>query len=306
MNNKFSKTTIAVGILFVLGLSCSESDSLTPAETPTSGKTTVYCEEGFSIQMKNQAYTFHEIYERAAVNVQYVNEKIALEGLYNDCCKVICIPRTLTTDEMKRFNAANIFPKPVFIAKSALAFVTANNSGDSVLSITKIKALLSGADTTYRMVFDNQNSGVARYLKDSVLQGKEFGRNCYAVKNTEELVSKVSELKRVIGILDYGWISDKDETTSKNILSKVRPLAVSKEDKGTAYYPDQSNIETRDYPFCRYMYMMQRSGDFTTGAGFISFVAGQKGQLMILKAGLVPAMRQERVIEINTAPLGSQ
>lgn len=306
MINSFSRTVICFSALVLVGLSCSESTSLTPQETPTSGKTKVFCEEGFTIPMKVQAYTFHEIYPKAEAEVTYVNEKTALEGLFNDCCKVIVLSRTLTENEIKRFNAANIFPKPVFVAKNALAFVTANNSGDTVLSVTQIKALLSGADTSYKMVFDNQNSGVARFLKDSVLQGKDFGKNCFAVKTSEELVSAVAASKKVIGIMDYAWISDTDETISKNILSKIRTLAVSGKEKERAYYPDQSNIETRDYPFCRYMYMMQRGGDFTTGAGFISFVAGQKGQLMFLKSGLVPAIRQERMIEINTAPLGGQ
>jgi len=306
MVNSFSRTVLLFAASVLVALSCTESESLNPEETPTSGHLKVFCEEGFTVPFKIQAYTFQEIYPKASVKVTYVNEKEALEGLYNDCCKVIVLSRILTENEIKRFGAANIIPKQTFIAKNALAFVTALASGDSVLSVQKIKALLSGTDTSYKMVFDNQNSGVARFLKDSVLQGKDFGKNCYAVKNSEELVNMVAQSKNAIGIMDYAWLSDKDETITKELLKKVRPLAVSRQEKETAYYPDQSNIETRDYPFCRFVYLVQRGGEFTPAAGFISFVAGQKGQLMLLKSGLVPAMRQERVIEINTAPLGSQ
>ena len=292
--------------MLVIGLACSESESLTPTETPTSGVVKVYCEEGFSVPMKVQVYTFGEIYPRAKAEITYVSEKAALEGLYNDCCKVAVLSRRLSAGEEKRFRAANIFVKQVFIAKNALAFVVRAGSADSVLSVERVRRLLSGADTSRRMVFDNQNSGVARFLKDSVLQGKPFGKNCFAVKSTEALVSQVNGSDKVIGIMDYAWISDKDETTCKEILKKVKPLAVSAAEGGVAYFPDQSNIETRDYPFCRYVHMIQRGGEFTPAAGFVAFVAGQKGQLMLLKAGLVPALRQERMIEINTAPLGSQ
>lgn len=304
MPNKLAYSVIYFMVFLLLAFSCAQRDSLTPEETPTTGTVKFYCEEGFLVPTKVQVYTFEQIYDRAKVRVNYVNEKEALEGLYNDCCKVILLSRKLTEAELKKFKAANIIPKEVFIAKNALAFVTPVNSPDSVLSVEKIRALLSGNDTSYKLVFDNRNSGVARYLKDSVLGGKEFGSNCYAVKNTEELVNMVGNVKNAIGIIDYAWISDKDETICKEKLTKIRPLAVSLKEKETAYYPDQSNIETRDYPFCRYMYLIQRGGDFTPAAGFISFVAGQKGQLMFLKSGLVPAMRQERVIEINTAPLG--
>lgn len=306
MNNRFAHSSVFFIILLIIGMACSESESLTPGETPTSGIAKVYCEEGFTVPMKLQAYTFGEIYPRASAAVSYVNEKTALEGLHKDCCKVAVLPRRLTGDEEKRFKAANIFIRQTFIAKSALAFVVPAGVPDSTISVDRIRRLLSGEDTSYQMVFDNQNSGVARFLKDSVLGGKDFGPNCFAVKNTEQLVQKVGISNRAIGIMDYAWISDKDETITKEILKTIRPLAVSAQEGATAFFPDQSNIETRDYSFCRYMYMMQRGGEFTPAAGFISFVAGQKGQLMLLKSGLVPALRQERMIEINTAPLGSQ
>ena len=109
----------------------------------------------------------------------------------------------------------------------------------------------------------------------------------------------------IIGVMDYSWLSDTDETITKEILAKIRTLSVSLQDGKKGFYPDQSNIQTRDYPFCRYTYIMRRSGDFTLGAGFVAFVAGQKGQLMMLKTGLVPAFRQEREVEVNTAPLGN-
>jgi len=284
--------------------SCNQSDK--PADmpnTPTSGVVKVFCEEGFTIPLKLQAYTFEQIYSNTNVVVKYTNEKEAIEGLFNDSCKVIIISRKLSAEEEKKFSAANLFPKQTCIAKNALAFVVNHSSLDSVISFHKIKTLLSGTDTSLKIVFDNQNSGVTRFLKDSVMHGKDFGKNCFAVKNTDELVKYVSENKNCVGVMDYSWLSDKEETVTQEILKKVRPLAVSVETRQKAYYPDQSNIETRDYPFCRYVYIMRRSADFTLGTGFLVFVAGQKGQLMVLKSGLVPMYRQERVIEVNTSSL---
>ncbi len=275
-------------------------------DTPTSGNVKVFCEEGFSLPMKREVYTFQKFYDRAKVEVNFVNEKQAIEALYNDCCKVILISRALSDEEQKKFKAINVSANQTCIAKNAVAFVVRLSSTDSVISVQRIKALLSGADTTYNLVFDNENSGVTKFLKDSVLQGKPFGKNCFAVNRTEELIKLVSEKKHVIGVMDYAWLSDTDETITKEILTKIRPMAISLQQGKTGFYPDQSNIQTRDYAFCRYVYIMRRSGDFTLGAGFIAFVAGQKGQLMMLKTGLVPAFRQEREVEINTAPLGNQ
>ncbi|MGZ3866364.1 MAG: PstS family phosphate ABC transporter substrate-binding protein [Bacteroidia bacterium] len=302
MKNKF--LLIAASTLL---FSCGQplvSDKI--PDTPTSGEVKVFCEEGFASIMKRQTVTFEELYTNAKVHVNFVNEKQAIEGLYNDCCKVIVISRVLSADEEKKFNTANLFPRQICIAKNAIAFLSNISSADTTISAEKIKALLSGADSSYNLVFDNDNSGVTKYLKDSLLKGKPFGKNCFATKNTQELVKLLGERKNTIGVIDYSWISDMDETSTKEILTKVRPLAVSSHEKENGFYPDQSNIETKEYPFCRYTYIMRRSADFTLGAGFMAFVAGPKGQLIMLKAGLVPAFRQERQVEINTAPLGNQ
>ena len=301
------KALLMLAVSGLLLFSCNQSER--PEDmpnTPTAGVLQVFCEEGFTLPMKNQANTFMEIYASSKIEVAYVNERDAIQGLFNDCCKVILISRNLSEGELKKFAAANLFPKQTCVAKSALAFVVASNSPDTSFSVQQLTDILSGTDTSYTIAFDNENSGVTRFMKDSLLQGKNFGKNCFAVKSTPELIDKVAAGKKTIGVIDHAWIGDKDETVTKEIMTKVRPLAVAKEKGKAAYYPDQSNIETRDYPFCRYMYIMRRSDDFTLGTGFIAFVAGQKGQLMLLKAGLVPAFRQERVIEVNTAPLGSQ
>jgi phosphate transport system substrate-binding protein len=273
-------------------------------DSPTTGTVKLYCEEGFSLPMKNQIYTFEALYKYAHVNAKYVSEKEAVEGLFNDSCKLILISRRLSDEELKRFKAGNLYPRQTCVAKNALAVIVAREAVDSVLLVSQIKSLLSGEVTDKNIVFANENSGTATYLKDSLLGGIAFGKNCFAVKNTDELIKYVTENKNAIGILDYSWISDKDETIAQGILQKVRVLPIAAEAGKPAYYPDQSNIELKAYPFCRYMHLIRRSPDFSLGAGFIAFVAGQKGQLMMLKAGLDPAFPQERVVEINTAPLG--
>lgn len=277
--------------------------------TPTSGVMNVFCEEGFTTEIKSQAYTFEKIYANAKLNVKFTSEKEAIEGLFYDSCKVIVISRELGAEETKKFNAANLFPKSTFIFKDAIALVVSADFADSVISTDQLKAILSGDTSAFpaaSVVFDNTNSSSAAFLKDSLLAGKAFGKNCYAVKNTAELIDKIATAKNAIGIMDYAWLSDSDEPLTREYLKKVRTLAVARPGEKNAYYPDQSNIQTGDYPFTKKVYIMRRSADFSLGAGFITFVAGPKGQIMILKAGLAPWRQPERMIEVNMSPLGSE
>ena len=296
---------------FLLLTCCNTSTKTSDIpNTPTSGELKVFCEEGMFLHIRNQAYTFEQIYHNSKINVNYVNEKQAIEGLYNDSCKVIIISRVLSTDELKKFKAKNLYPTQICIAKSALAFVMPVNSADSVISTDRIKRIISGEDTTHNMVFDNDNSGVTRFLKDTMLQGKTFGKNCFALKNTTELINHISATKNTIGVLDYAWLSDLDDSTTKVFLNKVKILAVSDSRPKAqdsrlklAYMPDQSNIQTNDYPLCRHVYAIRRSAEFSLGTGFSLFVAGQKGQIMFLKQGLIPFVQPNRAVEVNTEPL---
>src|SRR5246127_572048 len=291
-----------LSILFFISCNTSTKTSDVP-NTPTSGELKVFCEEGMLLHIKNQAYTFEKIYFNAKINVQYVNEKQAVEGLYNDSCKVIVISRCLSENELKQFKAKNIYPTQICVAKSALAFVVPVNSTDSVISTEKIKNIISGADTSYSVVFDNENSGTTRFLKDTLLQGKPFGKNCFALKNTTDLINHIGKNKNTIGALDYAWLSDLDDSISKAFLTTVKTLAVSTNGSKIAYMPDQSNIQTNDYPLCRHVYAIRRSAEFSLGTGFSLFIAGQKGQIMFLKQGLIPYVQPGRVVEINTEPL---
>jgi phosphate transport system substrate-binding protein len=64
--------------------------------------------------------------------------------------------------------------------------------------------------------------------------------------------------------------------------------------------PYQAYIKTKDYPFTRNVFMINRQTRAGLGMGLVSFVAGDKGQLMILKSGLVPAIAPVRLVQINT------
>ena len=51
------------------------------------------------------------------------------------------------------------------------------------------------------------------------------------------------------------------------------------------------------YPLCRELYVISREGRTGLGTGFASFVAGDNGQRIFLKAGLVPATVPVRLVQ---------
>ena len=303
------KSTFVLILFSIFLCSCGLNDDNRKKDTPTSGSANLYFDEGLTLHINNQIFTFKSTYKNADIVLRSSNEKECIEALYNDSSKVIAISRPLTEKELAQFKAKNIYPQTSFVAGDAIAFVVSKDFADSTISLIELTDLLKGNDSTLlkgqhiKLVFDNANSGSTRQLKDSLIPGSAFGGNCTTVNNTRELIKAIATNSLAIGVCDYAWLSDKDDTTTKEFLKQVKILAVSKKNNETAYMPDQSNIATKDYPLCRTICIIRRSAEFSLGKGIETFIAGEKGQLMFLKQGLPPNRQEERLIEVDMTPL---
>ncbi len=219
--------------------------------------------------------------------------------------------RDLSKDERKKFEKVNLFPISTKIAEDAIALIVNNDNMDTVLTVEKIKSILLGKDTlwnqlnkqsqlgTINVVFDNNGSANTNYMRDSLLKGAAFAKNTFAVKSNPEVIDYVSSHKNAIGILSVNWISDKDDPATMSFLKKIKVVAVAKNKEAEPVKPYQAYIKTKEYPFTRDVYTINRQTRAGLGMGFVSFVAGEKGQIMILKAGLIPAISPVRLVEIN-------
>jgi len=304
------KLSVTFIFCILLCTSCFLNDDTRKKDSPTTGYLKLYFEEGLITHVKSQIQAFQSTYINANIELVPSNEKECIEALYNDSSKAIIITRTLTEKELTQFKNKNINLQTSIIAKNAIAFIVPINFPDSVISLKQLKDLLAGNDSSYvkgvklNVMFDNQNSGSTRFLKDSLLPNQNFGQNCSASQNGKELILKISTTQNAIGVCDYAWFSDKDNPETKELTKGVKLLAVSREETKTAYMPDQSNIATNDYPFTRTVCFIKRSSEFSLGKGVQTFIAGPIGQLMILKQGLVPNRQEERLIEVDMTPIG--
>jgi len=302
------KLFIATIISFVFFVSCGTRDRKQD-NSPTSGKADFFFDEGLTLHVENQIYTFKTLYKYADIALHPSTEKKCIEALFNDSGKVIAISRPLTEEELAKFKAKNIYPQTSFVAGDAIAFVVSKEFADSTISLSEITELLKGNDSTLlsgqhiKLVFDNANSGCTRQLKDSLIPNGTFGNNCSSVNNTMELMKAITSNSLAIGVCDFAWLSDKDDNTTKEFLKTIKILAVSKNNNETAYMPDQSNIAIKAYPLCRTICIIRRSAEFSLGKGIETFIAGPTGQLMFLKQGLPPNRQEERLIEVDVTPL---
>jgi phosphate transport system substrate-binding protein len=306
-----NKIVLLVITSFIVLLACGGPTGTEPTDTPTSGEVNVVIDESFTRLFDTQIYTFESIYKNAKIHAKYLHEDEALQRMINDSCKVVVMCRDITKEERKQFELKNIFPKSVKIAEDAIVLLVNPENTDTTLTVEKVKSILLGNDSTWsqlnknsklgaiNVVFDNKGSANAHYMQDTLLQGKTFGKNVFAVNSNPEVIDYVSKNKNAIGFLSVNWISDMDDSVTTNFLKTVKVVGISKSEGERAYKPYQAYIKTKDYAFTRDVYMINRQTRAGLGMGFVSFVAGDKGQIMILKAGLVPAIAPVRMVKVN-------
>lgn len=310
----FKIQNILLGSVFAAGtlfFACSGDTKDKPTDTATSGEVNIVVDESFQKLFDNQIYTFEAIYKNANVNVQYLPENEALSLMINDSCKVVVMCRDITATERKSFEAKNLFPISTKIAEDAIVLLVNPENMDTILTVDQVKSILLGNDSLWsqldraskldgiKVVFDNAGSANARYMRDTLLEGKNFSSNVFAVKSNPEVIEYVSTHKNAIGVLSVNWISDMDDSLTTNTLKKVKVVAIAKDTASEPLKAYQAYIKTKEYPFTRSVYMINRQTRAGLGMGFVHFVAGDKGQLMILKAGLIPAIAPVRLVEVN-------
>lgn len=305
-----------ISVVFLLSCAACNNNPVGKdyTDTATSGKVSISVDESYALLFDTQIYTFEALYPNAKINARFKPEQEALKDLLTDSSKVAVLNRTLTANELASFKAANIYPVTTKIAEDAIALIVNNNNQDTTFTLHQIKKFLTGEDTLWpenkgqkiTIVFDNPNSANFRYLKELV-KDQPFGRNVFAVKSNPEVITYVSTHANAIGIISVNWISDMDDTLSQSFLKKIKVVGLTDEEYPNELTkfrkPKQAYIANKSYPLCRSVYMINRQTRAGLGTGFVSFVAGEKGQRMMKLAGLVPATMQVRLIQITNKPL---
>ena len=308
-----SAKRISIFIVLVSFLiSCQNGPS-----TPTQGQQKIYIDESYQQLFQGEVETFEGLYKQGDIVDVYKPEGEIVSDLLNDSCRMAILGRDLTQKEKDFFKSKNSFPVSTKIAVDAMAFITSKDNPVKELTYNELKEIFTGKitdwklldssikgkssqDTSITIVFDNEKSCNVRTVRDKLLSGAEFPKNIFALKTNPEVIDFVSKNKNAIGIIGVNWISDRDDTLTRTFLSNVNVLGVSSEENpGDFFQPFQAYIHSGEYPFCRDMYIINREGRTGLGTGFAAFVAGDKGQLIILKAGMVPATQPVRLVKIT-------
>ncbi|KPK84252.1 MAG: hypothetical protein AMS27_10480 [Bacteroides sp. SM23_62_1] len=302
---------IFTGIVLAV-ISC-KGDGHTLNETPTRGKIRISVDESYKLLIDAEISTFTTIYTYAEITAEYKPEYDVLSDFINDSVKVIVTNQKPTEDQIEYLREEQVIVRTVTFAYDALALIVNKENPDSLLDYGTVEEIFRGEITSWKeispdsglgkiaVIFDNTKSGNIRYFKEKFDITGNLPDNFYAVNNNEEVINYISDNRNGLGIISVNWISDKDDSLSMSFINKIKVIAISHPfmEPDIYYRPYQGSIYEKSYPFTREVYLVSRETFAGLGSGFISWVAGEKGQRIVLKSGLVPATMPIRLIQVR-------
>jgi phosphate transport system substrate-binding protein len=307
---------LAIATLLLAGCNRNPDAKTGPNDdTATSGRIQISVDETFAPILKSQVDTFQKLYTYAHIEAAYKAEDYVANDLLTGKVRAIVLSRELTAAEQADLKGQQLFPRTTKIATDGLAIILHPSNPDSLLTMTQLKAIFTGQSQDWKqisgknklgqinVVFDANRSSTTRYVQDSVTRGQALTKRIFAAKSNPALLDYVASHPNAIGIVGANWISDRDDAAVQRFLKRVRVAGISRSDQPASaddyLQPYQAYLALKTYPLRREVYIISREGRAGLGTGFASFVAGTKGQLIVLKSGMMPATGQTRIVTIK-------
>lgn len=281
-------------VLFMLMAGCGDRDQNAEPSLPTMGELVIGVDESLRPVADAGIAMFSVYYTEARITPLYLPEKDVIERLLSNRIQTGIICRDLSKEEtdfiITRYSHS---PATFKLADDRIVGVVNNANPVTALSHDDIKGILSGKIPGWGQLYPANNSelpivvvipgssSIDRYFTSS--SEPISPASTYALDTTTEVIEYVKNNVSAIGIVGGSWFYQKGD---KYLDVKVLSLS-------------EGGPEDQNGKLQREVYAVTHEPFTGLGNGFISFMAGHKGQLIIEKAGMTPYKPIEREIRIT-------
>jgi phosphate transport system substrate-binding protein len=284
------------------------------SNTATTGITTICSDETFRPVIEAELDVFKALYSYAIITSKYVPEGEAFNQLLKDSVQLIIASRKLSGEETAVLNKMKLFPRQTKIAADAIALIVNPSNIDTMITVSQIKDILTGkisrwnqlnpasSSNPIRVIFDNEKSSIANFLVDSICKGKFDKSNVFALEYNRDVIEYTATHGDVLGFIGVSWISNRDDSLHLSFHKRIKVMSVSEDpipNSDNSYKPYQAYMVDNIYPLTRNIYMINSEPRNGLATGFSAFLAGDKGQRIILKSGILPAVAPTRVVNVR-------
>ncbi|MEG2100554.1 PstS family phosphate ABC transporter substrate-binding protein [Flavobacterium sp. FlaQc-28] len=297
---KYSKFLGLVVFVFLFAMCNQKSKNESGKETILKGSLDIAVDETVKPIVDDQVAVFEGTYYGAKINVKPESEAEVINDLLNQKTKVAVTARNLSQEELARFEKSKIKPRVTPFATDAIAFIKSKNNNDTLIALKTVIDFMQGNSNTgiKGLVFDNPNSSTVRFMKELAKVKNVPSQNVFSFKTNEEVIKFVSENDGMIGVVGVNWLSQ-PSPNMVDIVKKINVLSVKGLNSNEYYSPTQNDLAEVKYPLARELFIINCQGYNGLGMGFGSFIAGDIGQRIVLKSGLLPIKTPGRKLQIR-------
>ena len=290
---------VLISCLFVVVFSCDKKAKSQEEETILKGKVTILVDETMLPVIEDQKQVFENQYN-ASITLVGKSESEIVQLLSKNKQQLAILSRELTTNEAEIFKVKKIIPRITPLATDAIAFISHKNNKETRISLEEVIIFMQGKNQNdfKGLVFDNANSSTVRYIKELAKINVLPKEKIFSYKTNNEVIQFVAKNEGMIGVVGVNWLSQPSPAMQETV-NEVQVLSVKSLKTETFVKPSQDNIASGLYPLTREIKMLNYQPFAGLGMGFASFVAGEIGQRIILKSGLVPVKIPNRNIKIR-------
>ncbi|MDR1091839.1 MAG: substrate-binding domain-containing protein [Prevotella sp.] len=314
-------------VIFIFFSSCNRKKA-TRTDTPTSGVATFAVDECFAPVIQEQVDVFGALYPQALIVPQYTSENEIFNLFMKDSLRLIIAARELTPNEAQIIKNRKQTLRSQKLAIDGLALIVNKENKDTLITVSDLRRIMTGEIRSWKelnpksplgniaVTFDSPNSSTVRFVRDSILHtGQQLGDNVKAravdsIKTADlkdrtpnrQVIDYVASNPDALGIIGVNWISNPSDSTNLSFINNINVMSVSREETATvanSFKPFAAYLVLKKYPLTRDIYIMISDVRGGLPSGFVSFAAGEKGQRIILKAGLFPATVPTRFVRVN-------
>jgi len=297
---KYSRVLGLFVFVFLFAMCNQKSKNETNKETILKGSIDITVDETVKPIVEDQVAVFEGTYYDAKISIKAKSEAEVINDLLNQKAKVVVTTRDLTQEEKNRFEKSKINPRVTPFATDAIAFISNKSNNDTLIALKTVIDFMNGkADSRIKgLVFDNPNSSTVRYMKELAKVNEIPKSGVFSFKTNDEVIKFVSENDGMIGVVGVNWLSQPSPNMTETI-KKINVLSVKGLNSDKYYNPTQTDLALKEYPLARDLFIINCQGYSGLGMGFASFVAGDIGQRIILKSGLMPVRTPGRKLKIR-------
>ena len=300
-----SRSFLFISIVFLLQISCTLNNRKVE-ETHRKGKAVIYVDESFKPLFQTSIEVFQSQYPKSSIDAVYSSENDIINSFLDNKIKTICISRDLTKKEKANiFTNESIKVRSEKIAFDAVALIVHPDNKDTIALLEDLTTWLTESEATWKtsrqkinLVFDNNGTSNFLFLT-KLVKGKKLSSSLSSLRSNRDVLDYVKQNKNALGIIGVNWISDMDDPNMMGLRKGVKVMYVRSRKDLPAFQPFAGNIWSQEYPLCREVWMINRANKAGINSGFMLFMSGEKGQLIIQKSELVPAKAPIRLFRLE-------